>query len=186
MSNNKKLIIAVVALSLALCCAIGGTLAYLRDVTNTVTNTFTYGDIIISLDETENLDLKMVPGNTIAKDPTVTVDLTSEACYLFVKIDESTALKQYITYEVNEDWEPLKIDGQTVAGVYYMTLETIPTDNTFSILQDDEVTVLTSVTKEMMKAVKDNPTLVQLSFTAYAVQLDNLDLKGAWNIALGG
>ena len=52
--------------------ALGGTLAWLTAKTDTVTNTFTVGDINIDLTETTT-DYKLVPGNTIAKDPTVTV-----------------------------------------------------------------------------------------------------------------
>ena len=80
----KKKVLSIVAVVLVLCCAIGGTLAWLTDRTNPVVNTFTVGDINIELKESENLNLKMVPGNTIAKDPKVTVKADSEACYLFV------------------------------------------------------------------------------------------------------
>ena len=88
MTTVKKLVIAIVALSVILCCAIGGTLAYLWDKTTTVTNTFTYGDINITLAETTS-EYKMIPGKTIAKDPYITVDSDSEACYLFLKVEES-------------------------------------------------------------------------------------------------
>ena len=31
----------------------------------------------------------MIPGKTLAKDPMVTVEAGSEACYLFVKVEET-------------------------------------------------------------------------------------------------
>ena len=184
MKNTKKLIVAIAALSILLCCAVGGTLAYLRDKTNTVTNTFTYGDINITLTESDDLDLKMIPGKTIAKDPVVTIDPTSEACYLFVKIDATAAVKDYLQYEVDDAWTPLS----GVAGVYYMVIETVPAapDNAFPVLENNQVTVKTTVTKEMMEAVKANAKLVELSFTAYAVQKENVaDVSTAWGIANG-
>ena len=184
MKNTKKLIVAIAALSVLLCCAVGGTLAYLWDKTDTVTNTFTYGDINITLDESKDLNLKMIPGGTIAKDPTVTVDPTSEACYLFVKIDASAAVANYLEYDVDSAWT--RLEG--VENVYYMVLETVPQapNNEFPILKNNQVTVKTTVTKEMMEAVKANAKLVEMAFTAYAVQKENVDDAGtAWNIANG-
>ncbi len=184
MKNTKKLIVAIAILSILLCCAVGGTLAWLYDKTETVTNTFTYGDINISLDESDNLDLKMIPGRVIAKDPTVTVDPSSEACYLFVKIEESTAMKDYLEYEVDDAWTPLTDE----AGVYYMVLETVPQtpNNAFPILKDNQVTVKIDVTKAMMEAVENDNNLVKLSFTAYAVQKESVtSVTAAWVIANG-
>ena len=77
-----------------------------------VKNTFTVGDINIGLTETTT-DYKMVPGNTIAKDPTVTVKAESEACWLFVKVTESENLDTFITYAIAEGWTKLQ------DGVYY-------------------------------------------------------------------
>lgn len=109
-SNGKKgMSIKPMALLLALTllvgCAIGGTLAWLTDKTDTVTNTFTVGDINIELKEHDlkddgtldlteevnaNDDYKFVPGDTLPKDPFVRVLGTetkpSEASYLFVQV----------------------------------------------------------------------------------------------------
>ena len=177
MKNTKKLIVAIAALSILLCCAVGGTLAYLWDKTDPVTNTFTYGDINITLDESKDLNLKMIPGGTIAKDPTVTVDPTSETCYLFVKIDASAAVANYLEYDVDSAWT--RLEG--VENVYYMVLETVPQapNNEFPILKNNQVTVKTTVTKEMMEAVKANAKLVEMAFTAYAVQKEGFDTAAA-------
>lgn len=182
MKNTKKLIVAIAALSILLCCAVGGTLAYLRDKTNTVTNTFTYGDINITLTESDDLDLKMIPGKTIAKDPIVTVKANSEECYLFVKIDATEKLSDYLSYELADGW----IELSSGSGVYYRIVASATTDATFPILKNNQVTVKTTVTKEMMEAVKANAKLVELSFTAYAVQKENVaDVSTAWGIANG-
>ena len=69
---KKKILALVLALTLLVAGVVGGTLAWLTDRTAEVKNTFTVGDINIGLTET-TADYKMVPGNTIAKDPTVTV-----------------------------------------------------------------------------------------------------------------
>lgn len=82
MKNFKKSIALLVAVSMIVGCVIGGTLAWLTATTRPVTNTFTVGNVDITLAET-TANYKMVPGNTIDKDPTVTVRAKSEACWLF-------------------------------------------------------------------------------------------------------
>ena len=59
---KKKIFVPVVAAALALCCAIGGTLAWLTDKTDPVVNTFTVGNVDITLAETTGQEYKMVPG----------------------------------------------------------------------------------------------------------------------------
>ena len=164
---KKKTLALVLALTLLVAGVVGSTLAWLTDQTAEVKNTFTVGDINIGLTETTT-DYKMVPGNTIAKDPTVTVKANSEACWLFVKVTESTDLKDFITYAIAEGWTALP----GVDGVYYREVPASAADQPFSVLKGDAVTVNSDVTKEMLTA-KDfaNPTL---TFKAYAVQKDNV------------
>ena len=177
MTTVKKLVIAIVALSVILCCAIGGTLAYLWDKTDPVTNVFTYGDINITLAESEGLDLKMIPGKTITKDPYITVDSESEACYLFVKIDVATDLASMITYDLADGWTALT--GEE--GVYYMTLDSIPAGKIY-VLADNAVYVDEDVTKEELRAAGT----LTMDFTAYAVQNAYVaTVAEAWNIANG-
>ena len=97
---KKKGWLSVVALVLVLCCAVGGTLAWLTDTTDPVTNTFTVGDIDIDLTESDHLDLKMIPGRTITKDPKVTVKAGSEACWLFVKVQKSANFADFLTCDM--------------------------------------------------------------------------------------
>lgn len=169
---KKKTLALVLALTLLVAGVVGGTLAWLTDQTAEVKNTFTVGDINIGLTET-TADYKMVPGNTIAKDPTVTVKANSEACWLFVKVTESTDLKDFITYAIAEGWTALP----GVDGVYYREVPASAADQTFSVLAGDAVTVKDTVTKEMLTA-KDftNPTL---TFKAYAIQKDHFTTADA-------
>ena len=174
MTTTKKLIIAVVALSLALLGVVGGTLAYLHTSTKTVTNTFTYGDINIELKESDNLDLKLVPGRPITKDPYVIVDKDSEACYLFVKIQHPTELADYISYDIADGWTALN----GVDDVYYRLVDA-EEDQTFYILKDNTVLVSEELTKEAMKNLEEGA--VTLAFTAYAIQSYGMeDAADAW------
>ena len=167
---KKKTLALVLALTLLVAGVVGGTLAWLTDRTAEVKNTFTVGDINISLTETTT-DYKMVPGNTIAKDPTVTVKANSEA--LFVQVTESENLDTFITYAIAEGWTALP----GVDGVYYREVPASNADQTFPVLAGNAVTVKDTVTKEMLTA-KDftNPTL---TFKAYAIQKDHFTTADA-------
>ena len=171
---KKKTLALVLALTLLVAGVVGGTLAWLTDQTAEVKNTFTVGDINIGLTET-TADYKMVPGNTITKDPTVTVKANSEACWLFVKVTESENLDTFITYAIADDWTVLP----GVDGVYYREVPASTADQTFSVLADDAVTVKSNVTKTMLETAKtDAPTL---TFKAYAIQKDHFaTADAAW------
>lgn len=171
----KKKVLSIVAVVLVLCCAIGGTLAWLTDRTNPVVNTFTVGDINIELTETTT-NYKMVPGNTITKDPKVTVKANSEACWLFVKVEKSSNFDNFMTYEMADGWTALP----GVAGVYYREVAATTTATELSVLKDNSVLVKDSVTKADLNALTQS-TFPTLTFTAYAVQKDNVaDAATAW------
>ena len=172
----KKKLMTVLALVLVIAMSVAGTVAYLTHITAPITNTFTVGNIDIGLAETTT-DFKMVPGCDIAKDPVVTVTANSEACWLFVKIDESENLDSFISYTVASDWT--QGDGTNIpSNVWYRSVGASTTDQVFSVLADDKVTVNTSVTKTMMDGLTDN-TRPTLTFTACAVQSAGLDTAAA-------
>ena len=177
--SRKALVVLSLMMVLAVA-AVGGTIAWLTDKTAPVVNTFTVGDINITLTETTS-DYKMVPGNTIAKDPKVTVKAGSEACWLFVKVEESTNLGEFISYTVDSEWRQLKdAEGNNVAGVYYREVAATTADTDFKVLTNNQVTVKDSVTKSMMDALKvTDATQPSLTFTAYAVQKDNITTAAA-------
>ena len=213
MKNKKKLIALVLLLAMLIGATVGGTVAWLVTSTQPVVNTFTIGNINIGLDESDDLDLGMVPGNDIPKDPSVTVKAGSENCWVYVKIEESANLKDFIDYDVLtdyadedgelvEEWQRYN-DGGEGYLLYGRYVETSDKDQTFYILvgKDEEglengcVTVKPEVTKEMMDELeKDTTKLPTLTFTAYAIQADNLvdaeghdadSLWGAWAVYNG-
>lgn len=189
---SGKLVVAMLAVTLLIGCAIGGTVAWLTDKTGPVVNTFTYGDINIELTETkpENKQAKIIPGVNIEKDPKVTVKANSEACWLFVKIKEENwptltetdrTIKK-VSYDIATDWKPL--EGQ--AGVYYREVDatTANAGVSYYILKGDTaypngvVTVSENLTKNEVNSITTQP---KLTFTAYAVQKDGIDtVEAAW------
>ena len=175
---SGKLVVAMLAVTLLIGCAIGGTVAWLTDKTTAVTNTFTYGDINITLAETTGTDYKIIPGKDINKDPKVTVKANSEACWLFVKVEEKgTFVANKVTYSIADGWT--KGDGTNIPeNVYYREVDAVTADTDFAVLEGNKVTVSDTLTKEDIKNITTNPTL---TFTAYAVQKDGISTAAdAW------
>lgn len=178
-SMLTKVLVAVLALALCTIFAVGGTIAWLTANTDPVVNTFTYGDINIKLDESDDLDLKMVPGKVITKDPVVTVKADSEACWLFVKVEESENFEDFMTYTMADGWTALADND----GVYYCEVTASDADQEFAVIADNEVTVKGTVTKTDLNALTAD-TYPTLTFTAYAVQKENVSsAAAAWAIA---
>lgn len=154
MKKARNIVLALLCALLLIVGSVAGTLAYLTD-TKTVTNTFTVGNVQITLDEapinketgeaaegdrvTGYTDVLLVPGRTIDKDPTVHVLENSEACWLFVKVtnnlagietdvaDDDTIVEQILA----NGWTAL--DGQS--GVYYMTVSKKSTAQNFVVFE---------------------------------------------------
>lgn len=175
-SVSSKAFAAVLALVLVLGCALGGTVAWLVAKSDPVVNTFTYGDINIDLEETTGSSYKIIPGVDIAKDPKVTVEADSEACWLFVKVEETgTFVDGKVTYSIADGWTALT--GQP--GVYYREVGAVTADTDFYVLKDNVVKVSDTLTKEDIKDITARATL---TFTAYAVQKDGIaDAATAWS-----
>ena len=176
---SARVLVMAVALTLIIGGIIGGSVAWLTATSDTVTNTFTIGDIKIELKETTGESYTMVPGNDISKDPKVTVKKGSEACWLFVKIEGKNNVNDFVTYEIADGWTELT----GVTGVYYRKVEAAKDQDSsaFSILKGDKVTAKSTVTKEMYKNLTED-TYPKLLFTAYAIQRDNInDPATAWS-----
>ena len=193
---SKKMFIAMLALVLALGCAVGGTIAWLTANTDPVVNTFTYGDINIDLYEhaydaaTNTLNTavegkgvnnyKIVPGKILPKDPTVKVLANSEACWLFVKVEATGDFANgKVAYSVDTtagNWTALP----SVSGVYYRSVDASIDAQVFQVLKGNQVTVDKDLTKTEINdiAAENQP---KLTFTAYAVQRDGIDnVTDAW------
>ena len=190
---KKKTLALLMAMIMAFG-AVGATIAFLTATTPTVKNTFTFGDVNIKLDEADvdeegvaisgasritSNDYNLIPGQKAFKDPKVTVLAKSEACYVFVKVEEANNTLdglsgKVVDYKINEEnWTRVE-EGVYVYGaptkVPYSESDTLLE----SIIAGDEVTVNSALTKEQIAAIKTSGKLPELKFTAYAVQADNL------------
>lgn len=177
-SISSRTFIMLLAVTLLIGCAIGGTVAWLTAKTDPVVNTFTYGDINIKLTETTGKDYKIIPGVDIPKDPKVTVNANSEACWLFVKVEEEgTFVANKVTYSIADGWT--KGDGTKIpANVYYRAVDAVKNDTDFAVLKDNKIYVSEELSKSDIQSITAQP---KLTFTAYAVQKDGIDtVEAAW------
>ncbi len=198
---KKKLSVTVIALILSVVCTVSVTLAWLMDKTDSVTNTFTVGDVTITLTESplnadgtygtpaENVSntYKVIPGTEYKKDPKVTVKGGSEACYLFVKFEETGSPSSYFDYTstltTENGWT--QGTGDIPADVWYREVGASAGDQSWELLLDNgdgyTLTVnATNVTKENVSAA----AAAKLVYTAYAVQKANVNSAAdAWVIA---
>lgn len=215
-STVKKMSLIIAAIMLVVGITIGGTVAWLVSSTGTVTNAFTVGNIQIKLDEaqtnvfgvpykadgetlqtgTYDLSLcrassgniyKLLPGGEYVKDPTITVLANSEACYLFVVVDEpdweitvgtdSKTFKDYVSYTLAFDlsgtpWS--KLVGYK--NVYYTVVAATTADVKFELISGNKISCDgESVTSEMINAWNNDSSISkEIKFAAGAVQQANI------------
>lgn len=178
LTKNSKKTVAVIAAVIVICSLVGGTIAFLFTRTEKASNTFTIGNIDITLTESEDLDFHMESGKSIEKDPIVTVKADSIESYLYVEIEESDNLDTFISYELANGWIPL---GDAYSNIYYRETEVSSKDETYHVLKGDKITV-NNVSDSQMNSLTDT-TLPKLTFAAYAIQKDGVgSAVDAWSL----
>lgn len=183
---RKALILAACAIMLV-CATIAGTLAYLTSK-DAVTNSFTVGNVSITLDEapvdadgqeTEGArvktnDYKLLPGKEYDKDPTIHVNTGSEDCYVFVKIENGIA---NIEAEGNTTiTNQMKILGWTEvdSGIYGKATPVSAGDD---VVVFENFTISGSVDHDTLAAYTEST----IDVTAYAIQADGFkSANDAW------
>lgn len=193
--TSKALLLSLCAV-LLVTASVLGTVAWLTDQAE-VTNTFTVGNVGISLDEAkvnedgeklENAErvqeneYKLMPGRTYTKDPTIHVDDNSEDCYLFVKIENGIDDIETDTYGKtvaeqmsNNNWASI-IDGKETIYVYYQD------GNPAVVSAETDVTIFENFTigedVNNLASYADS----NIKVTAYAIQADGFENKTAGEI----
>lgn len=183
----RKILAMVMALALTAALAVGGTLAYLTSH-DSVTNTFTVGNVQITLDETDvkpdgtkdtdarvqTNEYHLLPGHSYIKDPTIHVGSTSEDCWLFVKVEDGLAAIEADTTIAAQmtanGWTPVANE----TGVYaYNAI----------VSKDANVPVFGTFTLKGDANVADYAN-ARIVVTAYAVQADGFSTAtAAWAAA---
>lgn len=190
-NSGKKIFAMILAAVLLIGVGVGGTLAWLSAQTDAVTNTFTVGDVTLTLKESPIIvnadgsvtygtpaksitnDYPALPGAVYQKDPVVTVDADSEKCYLFVKFEYTTAASTYYTYTSNlsttNGWTKLDSASSTdttngtTTEVWYRTVDKSPTDTPFALLADLGGTYAKGITLAVKTDAVTNDTVDEAS-----------------------
>lgn len=184
----KKQMIAGMAAAMICVGVIGGTFAWLTSEVETVTNTFTVGNVNISLAETSTPDddkgikagtaltgggynYKLFPGSTYSKAPVVTVTDTSETCYVFIKVENGISLIETATQEdkiaaqiTSNGWEELS--GHDGYYVYSSMIENDADDKALEVF--DTFTIAGTVDNDTLADYADAEVVI----TACAIQAE--------------
>lgn len=153
----KKTLTIALSMVLVAAIAVTGTLAFLTDESDILVNKFTFGNTEVEIAEptwTAALGgeeaMKVVPGETVAKDPTITVKGTEEV-YVYAYVNN--ALADYVTIgTIGANWTPVV----GLDGLYrYNTTVTPEADGTTLQPLFETVTISDGITQETLK--ENNP-----------------------------
>lgn len=187
----------ITAIALVVCLVavaiVGGSLAYFTDEEE-ATNTFTVGNVDITLTE-PNWDedyATLIPGREIPKDPTITVEETSQRAYTFLKVQLSEDFMKLIqTYygenydfatnfaKVVGDWFILpegyapKVMSSDLSAGYVILGVLSPKDPGESVVYFEGVKIPADVDGDMIKA----DGTYEIYITAYAIQAEGFEGK---------
>ena len=192
MKTKTKAIALTLCAVLLVVASVMGTMAYLTSK-DTVTNTFTVGNVSITLDEAKVTEYgvkvpdagrvkansyNLVPGHTYVKDPTVHVAANSEESYVFVKVENGLsayeATNNTIASQITDKgWTAL--EGQT--GVYYKNVSKSADAQDFVVFSNFTLSDTANNVEGWANLNNSNITV-----KAYAIQKDGFtDAAGAWN-----
>ena len=206
MKTRSKVLLLILCAMLLLIASALGTVAYLT-VQDTVTNTFSVGQVKITMDEAKvdkygvaltgtaagrgNANAYiLMPGHTYTKDPTVHVNKVSEDSYIFVKVENGISAFEAATGEggyktiadqiIANSW--IALPG--VDNVYYMEYTKDPTqDSDLKVFESFKIADEANKTDEWNNVT---PTKTEVTVTAYAVQKDGFDsASAAWMATFG-
>ena len=200
MKKKTKALMLVLCAVLLVTASVLGTMAYLTS-RDTVVNTFTVGQVAITLDEAKvNADgtpvtgaarvkanaYHLLPGHGYTKDPTVHVQANSEDSFIFVKVENGIA-----NYEAGTEANPtiaeqITANGWTalagVENVYYKAyaksaeITDLPVFSSFTIADNANAA----------DSWNNFSAETKVTVTAYAVQQDGfVSVDQAWNATFG-
>ncbi len=129
--KKKTILVAAIAVMLVAALVVGGTLAYFTDKSEAKVNTFTMGNVGITLTEDKwnaSEDHTLVPGKFYDKDPTITVNSGSQDAYVFLKLDLNKYVSLVNLMGVDAYKNVTALKGQTYPG-FVEFVEKLANDN---------------------------------------------------------
>lgn len=171
-----KTLVLVLTVMMIVGISVGGTLAWLTAQSGTVTNTFTAGDINISLTETVENSFKIVPGGTAVKDPTLTVAAKSENCYVYVCVENNVKIGDAVVATPNIDtakWIQVGVNGNKTVYRYHEIVEYSEAKQDLSVFT--QVKYSETITKDNI----DDLANTTIKISGFAHQSDNTTVETA-------
>ena len=166
--GKNKFIILILIIILLLTTQAEGVFAWLSDNDNLLFNKFTYGNIKISITESDvvenNKTYEISPGMVINKDTKVLVEAGSEDCWLFINILETDNFKDFMTYSVADGWTLLEENS----SVYYQEVSKSENIQSFDVIKDNKINVKEELNKSDLVSLNGN--YPSISISAYAIQ----------------
>lgn len=183
--TKKKLTIGILSIGLICALTIGGTLAFLTD-SEKVTNTFTIGDLDISIDEpnwddgtpddltTTDTDEStpgdgddMTPGETKVKDPTIIADVNNSYMRVIMTVidnEKTIANPDYVDATTTPNVEPTIPNpnyGKAITDKARLDLilDTVYYDDTYDVSANPATRNLVEGNKYDLKTLENYPTV---------------------------
>lgn len=208
---KKKILVACLCVALAVLTVAGTTLAYLTS-RDTVTNTFTVGNVTMTLDEAlvntdgkeitgegadrvKTNDYMLYPGHEYDKDPTVHVAANSSHSWIFIKVKNELAPLESTAEGYKSINDQIAANGWTVYAdanvdgyiVYYKEHNTTEAKDYvvfdgFTLSDNANNVKATGSDATVWSTITPRTELVTV--TAYAIQYDGFEtVAKAWNEA---
>ena len=202
MKKAKKVIALTLCAVMLVVGSVAGTMAYLTSSTGDVVNTFTVGNVTITLDEanvdlygdvttgrtTEGNQYKLIPGHEYTKDPVVHVENGSENSWVFVKVENNLGTLEATTDATYKDANGADVNYATiqeqilangwvaldgVANVYYKYYDDASTEtNKGEFAVFENFVIAGNANADTSKWNNEALAAMPVTIDAYAVQAD--------------
>lgn len=208
---KKKILVACLCVALAVLTVAGTTLAYLTS-RDEVKNTFTVGNVTMTLDEAKvdtngdaitgegadrvkTNDYMLYPGHEYDKDPTVHVAAGSSHSWIFIKVKNNLAplesraadYKSINTQIADNNWTVYADANETGYTVYYKEHNTTEAKDYVvfdGFTLDDNANNVLKADGSVTVWSTINPQAELVTVTAYAIQYDGFEtVAKAWDHA---
>ena len=211
-TKTKAMVLSLCAVLLVIS-TVFATMAFLTSQ-DTVKNTFTVGEVSITLDEkdTDNSrtntttsgrdkanEYHLLPSQAYEKDPTVHVAKNSEDCFVYVKVtngiagaEAQTGTYNGVEYKsISEQikdlgWSQLVVNNVAVDGVYYKTVAKEDANRDLVVFNEFKIKdEITNAELATYVTEEENATKI-IEVIAYAVQCAGFDdAADAWSNTFG-
>lgn len=187
----KNMLIGGMSLALVACISVGGTLAYLTSKTETMTNTFKFGNFTIT--QKEDVEgasgvqghtyQNVVPGDVLKKDVKISLSSTTETdAYVYVAVKDDAADVNYGTMSgedfvpgVSDVWEEItSTTAPAMNGKYKLYVYANDKTEAVPVNSLTDVSLFTKVQVPSTDGAQTFSGEQTIQIASYAIQADNM------------